>query len=420
MTAGSDTPHGFPGHRPGEPAYRQIGVALFCAGVTTFALLYAPQTVLPELAGAFGLSAAQAALAVSFATVSLGLALLLVGPVTETVGRTPILHASLFATAAVGMACAVAPTWASLLALRAVQGVALAGVPAVAIAYLREEVAVEAHGTATGLYVGGTALGGLLGRLVVGGVAQLAGWRWALFAIAAVGLGCAFVTRALLPASRNFRPRPRGAGLAGATRRRLMTDPVLLAVYGIGGVAMGSFVAIFNAIGFRLRAEPYLLSLAAAGLVYLPHILGAFTSTYAGRLTDRFGQRAVMPFAIATMLAGMLVSLAVPLPVVFAGVALVSAGFFAVHGVASGWVAARAQLGGGGTGQATAMYLFVYYLGSAVFGSVAGAAWTAGGWPRVVLLTGALMSVGLALALLLRRIPPLEPRRDPDADVSAL
>ncbi len=192
-----------------------------------------------------------------------------------------------------------------------------------------------------------------------------------------------------------------------------------MAVDGIGAVAIGAFVATFNTVGFRLRGAPYDLSLAAAGIVYLPHVLGAFTSTYAGRLTDRFGQRAVMPFVIAVMIAGMAVSLATPLPVVFVGVALVSAGFFAVHGVASGWVAARAHVGGGATGTATAIYLFVYYLGSSVFGSLAGVAWTSGGWAPVVALTGGLMTVGLVLSLVLRRIPPLEPRSEPDADVAA-
>ncbi len=394
-------------------------MALFCAGVTTFALLYAPQVVLPDLVGEFGIGAGEAALVVSFPTFALGLTLLLVGPLSETLGRTRVIHVSLFATTAVGMACALAPTWTTLLALRAVQGVALAGVPAVAIAYLREEVAAGAHGGATGLYVGGTALGGLLGRVVVAGVAEVAGWRWALGAIAAVGLVCALVARAVLPPSRNFHPVARGSGRSAGRWRRLLTDPVLLAVDGIGAVAIGAFVATFNTVGFRLRGAPYDLSLAAAGIVYLPHVLGAFTSTYAGRLTDRFGQRAVMPFVIAVMIAGMAVSLATPLPVVFVGVALVSAGFFAVHGVASGWVAARAHVGGGATGTATAIYLFVYYLGSSVFGSLAGVAWTSGGWAPVVALTGGLMTVGLVLSLVLRRIPPLEPRSEPDADVAA-
>jgi YNFM family putative membrane transporter len=112
------------------------------------------------------------------------------------------------------------------------------------------------------------------------------------------------------------------------------------------------------------------------------------------------------------------VTLAEPLALVVLGLAVMTAGFFAAHSVASGWVATRAHSGVGGTGQATSLYLFAYYLGSSVFGSLAGDAWSAGGWPEVVLLAGSLLAVGMVLALLLLRArsprgsdpTPLEPR----------
>ena len=74
-----------------------------------------------------------------------------------------------------------------------------------------------------------------------------------------------------------------------------------------------------------------------------------------------------------------------------AGLALLTAGFFAVHGVASGWVPARAHAGGVATGQAASLYLFTYYLGSSVFGSLAGPAWTRAAWPGVVALAPVLL-----------------------------
>ena len=123
--------------------------------------------------------------------------------------------------------------------------------------------------------------------------------------------------------------------------------------------------------------------------------------------------------AVLVGIAGLVVTLAAPLPLVVAGIALMTAGWFAAHGVASGWVSARAHLGGGGTGQASSYYLFAYYLGSSVFGGLSGLAWTAGGWGQVVLVVGALMGVSLVAALVLRRIPSLSeaPRegRDPIA-----
>jgi MFS transporter, YNFM family, putative membrane transport protein len=106
-----------------------------------------------------------------------------------------------------------------------------------------------------------------------------------------------------------------------------------------------------------------------------------------------------------------LLTLPASLPVVVLGLAVLTAGFFAVHGVASGWVPARAHAGAVASGQAASLYLFAYYLGSSVFGSLAGQAWTVGAWPAVVGLASALVLVSGMLALGLRRIPSLDPVR---------
>src|SRR3954452_976555 len=192
------------GYRVGEPGYRRITVALFAAGVATFALLYSTQALLPDLARAFGISAAQSTLSLSVTTVGLGVALLVAGPLSEVLGRTRLIHLSLGVSAVVALGCAVAPGWHVLLGLRLVQGITLAGLPAVATAYLREELHPDTHARAAGLYIGGTALGGMTGRLITGAVADAAGWRWALAAIAGVGLLSAAVVLLTLPASRNF------------------------------------------------------------------------------------------------------------------------------------------------------------------------------------------------------------------------
>ena len=226
------------GYRVGERGYRRISIALFVAGVATFALLYSTQALLPEFPRAFDVSAAQSTLTVSLTTVGLGVALLLAGPLSEVVGRTRLIHSSLTASAVVGLACAAAPTWEALLGLRLLEGITLAGLPAVATAYLREELHPGTHARAAGLYIGGTALGGMTGRLVTGLVADLAGWRWALAAIGVVALGCAVAVRVLLPASRNFVPVPARPGVLAAMTRRALSDPGLLALYGIAHAPM--------------------------------------------------------------------------------------------------------------------------------------------------------------------------------------
>src|SRR4051812_43388772 len=399
------------GYRVGEPGYRRITVALFAAGVATFALLYSTQALLPDLARAFGISAAQSTLSLSVTTVGLGVALLVAGPLSEVLGRTRLIHLSLGVSAVVALGCAVAPGWHVLLGLRLVQGITLAGLPAVATAYLREELHPGTHARAAGLYIGGTALGGMTGRLVAGGGADVLDWRWALAAIAVVGLACAVVVRLLLPASRNFRAAPARADHLVEMTKRALSDRGLLALYAIGACSMGAFVAVYNAMGFRLTSAPFSLGLGAAGLVFLVYPIGSVSSAVAGRLADRFGRRSVVPIGCLITAAGIALTLPASLPVVVLGLAVMTAGFFVVHGVASGWVPGRAHAGGIAAGQAASLYLFAYYLGSSVFGSLSGRAWSAGAWPAVVVLALVLVAVTGLLAVVLRRLPSLDPAR---------
>lgn len=379
--------------------------ALFAAGLATFALLYSTQALLPALVREFGVSTAESTLTMSVTTLGLGLALLVAGAWSDRVGRTRLIHASLAASGVVALACALAPSWPALVALRLLQGVALAGLPAVATAYLREELDHSAQARAAGVYIGGTALGGMTGRLLTGFVGEAAGWRWAVAATAALALGCALAVHQLLPSSRHFTARPAGSWLA-ATRDALV-DRGLVTLYLVGGCAAGALVAVFNALGFRLAAAPFDLELGAASLVFLVYPVGTASSIVFGRLADGLGRRAVLPIGCALAIVGVLLTLPTQLPLVIVGLALLIAGFFAVHGVASGWVPARAHAAGVSTAQAASLYLFTYYLGSSVFGSLTGHAWETDGWPGVVVLSTGLLVVASVLALALRRTPAL-------------
>lgn len=395
------------GYRPGTADYRRVVGALFAAGLATFALLYSAQALLPEFVAEFGVSSGASTMALSVTTLGLGVALLVAGPVSDAIGRTQLIHLSLTTSAVLAAACALAPSWEAFLALRFLEGVALAGLPAVATAYLREELHPSTHARAAGLYIGGTALGGMAGRVVTGLVGEVAGWRWALVAAAVLGIGCAVAVRLLLPASRNFVAGPSDVRAAVRMGRRALADPGLLALYGVGACTVGALVAAFNAVGFRLEGPPFGLGLAAASLVFLVYPLGTVSSVLFGRLADAFGRRAVLPAGAFVAVVGVVVTLPDSLALVVAGLALITIGFFAVHGVASGWVPARAHAGGVSTAQAASLYLFAYYLGSSVFGSLAGVAWTAGGWPGAAALVAVLLTAAGSLSLVLRRTPAL-------------
>ncbi|MGY1745989.1 MFS transporter [Blastococcus sp. SYSU D00695] len=397
------------GHRAGSTELRRASLAVFLAGLAVFALLYEPQVLLPELTRAFGVSPAGATLAVSVATGGLAVGLLVLGPLSDRRGRTVVLRAGLAASVALALLLAVVPTWELLLVVRGLQGFALAGLPAVGVAYLREELHPSVSARAIGLYVGGTAIGGLSGRVLGGLLADLGGWRTTMGGIAALAAACAAAVWVLLPPSRRFRPLPR----SGRPVRRLLaafTDPVLVGLYAVAALLMGGFVAVYNAATFRLEEPPYALAPSVAGLVFLAYLLGSASSPAAGALAGRWTPRRVVPPAAGVMLLGVLLTLAAPLWLFVAGLCVLTTGFFAAHGVASSWVAARAASGGRPVGQAASLYSFWYYVGSSVGGTVAGRAWAAGGWPAVAWLAGGATLAALALTVVLGRTRALTPR----------
>lgn len=403
----SSVPHPESGYLPGSDGYRRVLTSLFTAGMATFVLLYATQALLPEFVRDFGVSPTTSTLTMSLTTGALAVTLLIAGPVSEIVGRTQLIRLSLVGSTAIAALCPFAPTWEVLVGLRLAEGIALAGLPAVATAYLREEIAPSAQARAAGLYIGGTAIGGMAGRLITAPVADFGGWRAALAAAAGFAALCAVVVALLLPESRHFAPTPLDERGLRRQIRGALSDPALLALYAIGALALGSLVAVLTALGFRLTAEPFDLTVGAVSLIFLVYALGTVSSTVSGGLADRFGRRAVVPVGCLIGLAGVALTLVPSLPVIVLGLAVLVIGFFNVHGVASGWVAARAHAGGASPGQAAACYTFTYYVGSSVFGTLGGVAWTHAGWNGVAALSGGLLMIVSLLVLVLRRIPPL-------------
>lgn len=389
---------------PGSATYRRISLALFVAGFATFSLLYCVQPLLPLLAASFAVSPAASSLALSFSTAALALSVFMAGPYSEWVGRRGLMAVSIAAASLCDIGASFAPDWHLLLLLRALEGYALGGVPAVAMAYLAEEIEPGGLGTAMGLYVSGTAFGGMSGRVISGFVADVFGWRGAIMAIGAIGLVLALVFVALLPPSRNFTPkpgfRPRYHFAAWFTHLR---HPGLPALFAIGGLVMGTFVTVYNYAGFLLAAAPYRLSPAQTGLIFTVYVAGIFSSSLAGWFSDRMGRLTVLLASIGLGLAGIALTLLTPLPVVIIGITCITASFFAAHAVASGWVG---RLAASDKGHATSLYLLVYYMGSSIAGSLGGWFWASNGWPGVAAFCGAMLLAAVLISIRLRMVQP--------------
>jgi len=387
----------------GSSEYRRINRAMAFGGFSVFALLYCVQPLMPLLAQDFHLTPAQSSLALSVSTAALAVALLASGSVAERIGRKQLMVASMTGGALLTLLSAFTFDYTQLVAVRALLGLVLGGLPAVAMAYLSDEIDGASLGQAMGMYISGSAFGGMSGRVLSSVVSDFVSWRVAVGLLGAAGLYAAWEFSRSLPASRHAGlVRARGPGFVEGLRLHLH-DAGLPWLFVLPFLLMGVFVSLYNYISYRLLAPPFGLSQSAVGAVSLLYLLGMFSSMWAGKLADRLGRRNVLWLFMSVMIAGLLVTLFESVIAIVLGVGLATFGFFASHSVASSWVGRRAKAP---QALASGIYLFCYYLGSSVVGWVTGYLWEHWGWSGVVMALAALLGVGLAIALRLRHLPP--------------
>lgn len=386
----------------GGARFWRVSFAMVLGSFATFALLYCVQPLMPLFTRAFSISPAAASLSLSAATGVLAIAMIFAGTLSDSVGRKAMMTASLGAAAAATLAASFAPNWTTFVALRALTGLALSGVPAVAMAYLVEEMDRSAIGLAMGLYIAGNTFGGMGGRLASGAMAEVGGWREAVAVVGLISVGCAAAFAFALPKEQHIPPKT-GATALLPTIRAHFGDPGLRYLFALGFLLMGVFVTTYNYIGFRLEAPPFSLSPAAIGLVYCIYLVGTVASALMGELAGRYGRRRVIGFALAFMPIGVLMTLPDSLPLTILGVGIITIGFFGGHSIASSWVGLRAETG---RAQASALYLFFYYAGSSLAGSLGGWVFTLGAWPGEAAFLGGMSALALLIALKLASVAP--------------
>jgi MFS transporter, YNFM family, putative membrane transport protein len=387
-------------HRIGSRGYRRVTTALYGAGLASFAAMYCTQALLPAFSTYYRITPATAALTVALTTGVLALSVIPASVLSERYGRITVMLTSGVASSVIGLLLPFSPSLGVLLVGRALHGVALAGIPAVAMAFLTEEVHASSLGSAMGRYIAGTTVGGLTGRIVPSLVVDVSNWRVALLVCSLITLAGTAVFAVLVPRSQFFTPK---AANARATLRNLaahVRNPVLVKLFALGFALMGGFVTVYNYLGYRLTAPPFGLAPSVVGLLFVLYLAGTWTSVVAGRLADRRGRALVLGGALPITVTGLVLTVPHSLVAIVVGLGVFTGGFFAAHTVASGWVGAAARRD---RAEASALYLFSYYLGGSVAGACGGLLYSAGGWTATVWLVGALILVAVTLAVLLVR-----------------
>lgn len=379
----------------GSSAFKAVLFSLFLAGFAIFSSLYCVQPMMPILADYFHISPTQSSFPLSFSTIALAVGLIFTGLISDRFGRKPIMFWSLFSVSVLLLLSAILPIWSVFLTTRVMIGLTVSGVAAVAMTYIGEEVAAKDVGFAMGLYISGTAIGGMSGRLLAGVLVDFISWQSATLIIGLINLCIATIFYFLLPKSRNFQAYPIKLSRFLTAFQHNLSDPKLRILFLQGFILMGCFVSVFNYLSYRLIQSPFELSHVWIGVISITYLAGIYSSPRAAAWSQKFGRFQVLVAMLASMLLGLVLMLVNSLVLIFIGLLIFTFAFFAAHSTASSWVSVQSlQYRAVGS----SLYLFCYYLGSSVLGSSSGLVWENTGWFGLSLFIGIILVIGLLVA----------------------
>ncbi|UQT51517.1 MFS transporter [Bacillus velezensis] len=382
--------------RRGTLQFKKVNFALFAGGFCTFAILWGTQPLLPDIANDFHLSPAVSSLSQSAATIALAISLVFAGFLSEMYGRKQIMGVSLFAASILAVLTGFVSDFQLLVVCRALQGAALAGLPAAAMAYLAEEIEPDSLGMAMGLYISGNSIGGMTGRIISGFLTDSFSWHSALLTIGLISLLASIIFWTILPVSSHFTPRTYKRNDIFTSFYRQYRTPGFGCLLIIGFLLEAGFVSLYNYIGFQLMKPPYSLSQTAVGFIFLVYLVGTFSSTWMGMLADKYGKRKILPFSLVIVMIGVCITLSADIGIMILGVAIFTFGFFAGHSISSSWVG---ELAVRDKAQAAALYLFSYYVGGSIGGTASGAFYHLFGWGGIAVMITALSAVSAAVSV---------------------
>lgn len=423
---------------PSPTSTRRTVAAVFLAGIAVFLVLYETQGLLPAIRDAYGIDGPTASLTVSATNVAMACFLIPFSMLAPRIGHARQIGAGVIVAAILALILPFTPTPGLLIVVRFLQGVAIASVPATAMAYLSLRLPPAALPGAIGVYIAGNTIGGLCSRLLTGLASEFLGWHGGLAFTAVVSLIFGLIVVWLLRHDLFSTARSRavvdtdtvdsnptdtdptlteaadpsadgdavrggdktddgGAGSAQPPRRAIPLRGGLWRIYLTGFLCMIVFGGSFTMLGTRLQQDPWRLSEGAVALFFLIYLVGTVVTTYYGRLATKFSRTRITLAGMVIALAGAGLTLADSLVVIIIGMSLLTAGFFLGHTGAS--AAASAARPGVDSTRSSAIYLTVYYLGTSLGAWLSAVLFSDFAWPGVVGMCAASLIAVLVLTL---------------------
>lgn len=370
---------------------KKTALAIFCVGVTAFAALNCLQPIIPAIGKGLGLAPAAASLISSAGMLGVAFMLFALTFLAERLPRRKCLALALGICSSGTALLGLLPDFSLMLAVRFFTGMSIAFIPTLMMAYIQEEFSAAQTASISGLYISGTTIGGLVGRLMTSYFTDIARWQTSIVICGAVLIAVAFLAAWLLPEERQQRQQAKSFSWSFFSWENKSLFLLCLLAFCI----MGCFVSVFNYIPYVLMEAPYKLPQSVIGLIFLVQIFGFLSSSLCGKLVKILGTVKLIAFQLLIMLVGVLLTLQVPLSLKLIGLAAVNFGFFGAHACSISWCG---TLCSSQKAASVALYMLCYYAGASIMGSCTGIFYQQSGWSGVVsTVIAAIIIAGLAL-----------------------
>lgn len=377
---------------------------LLVFGVGSQAMLIAP--IIPQIATQLVIDEAVLGTLITAYSVAVGAFALLVGPISDRIGRRPVLLAGTGLMTAALAAHWFAGDYVGLFGVRLLAGVAGGVLNGAAVAYVGDYFPPERRGWANGWVISGFAAGQIAGIPIGTVLAAEFGFRVPFLAFAIATLFAFGLVVTFLPApdvrlaTSKLTVRSFVGEYAALLRRREILAATLVFFLMFGGTALyTTFLPTW------LQVE----LLVGAGAIALLFLLGGLSNAVvgpvAGSLSDSLGRKRIILVAsvgIAVVMAVTPLAGAVGGFVAVAGVFVVVMALFASR--ASSFTTLLTELADGNQrGSLMSLTVGVGQVGTGVGGALAGTAYAATGYPASAVAAGVVMAV---IALLIYRYLP--------------
>src|SRR3954468_13550531 len=362
-----------------------LGLAGFASALS----LRAADPLLPVLAIDLNVTLREAALLASAYTLPYAVMQLVLGPIGDAIGKGRLIRISLTVLTVALTLSAIAPSYGTVLAARALAGAFAGGIIPASMALIGDRVAYAERQFSISRFLVAVISGQLAGSAISGGLAEFAGWR-AVFGVSAVVAGLALIMAMVFLKGETKRGELSLSGSI-ARYRMVLQNPRSLLVF---ATVLGEGILIFGVFPF---VAPMLVPHGASGAMEAGIAISCFAvggilySMVVRRLVGSLGQWGMM--RVGGLVAGLAyISVAAPLHwTLIAGVFVVAGfGFYMLHNTMQ---TQATELAPSARGSALALFASCFFLGQGIGPILAGTTAHSVGFGPLFVTAGALVAV---------------------------